>query len=159
MTWSILVSSDDENGFMDSALQHEFIANSGSNTDASLVLDVFSKSSHVEWPSFPWDSNESSLNEWEYQRRVILEEFPIEDPSQITSWLMKLLNKYVDLEKDFKARVIKSKERDDSKGAATIPNYAECHVSAYKDLVVHDMQNRAERVESMVKKILSKLRY
>jgi hypothetical protein len=142
---------------MEAALQHEFMINDDSAAEKGSVLDGFPRSSHVEWPSFPWDSKESSLNDWEYQRRVLIEEFPVESPSQIVSWLSNLLKMYVNLEKDFVARIAKSKQRDDTKGAATIPDFAEFHVPVDNDPVVKEAHENLEKTEAMVNTILSKL--
>jgi hypothetical protein len=162
LTWLILVTSDDENGYVNVALQHEFLGANQSNTGsedvtpASLKLTEDSNQVAVEWPSFPWDRNESSINEWAYQRSLLLEEFPIDSPMELTTWLTNLLDKFVALEHDFARRVVKCKRRDDNRGSEIIPGYADSHVSFDADPVVVDVLERAERTEAIVKAMLTK---
>jgi hypothetical protein len=110
-------------------------------------------SEKVEWPAFPWDRKD--LNEWHYQRSLLLEEFPAD--SNVSTWLEQLLRTLVTLEKDFARRIHKCKHRDDTRGAQTIPGYAQAHVAADKDLVIVESARMAEKVDSAVAEVLGKL--
>jgi hypothetical protein len=156
LTWAVLVRKDDEKGSLKSALDREFIMDQ--NTDNTPFEEIFSgPSSSVSWPSFPWSTNEADLNEWEYQKIILLNEFPIDDESQINPWLENGLNKLVSLENDFAFRVANCKRRDDTRGCASIPGYAKSHVAADVDPVVTEVLETAGKTEALVKDILAKL--
>lgn len=106
----------------------------------------------VEWPVFPWDTNRQE--EWDYQRSLLLDEFPVN--SNISAWLEKLLKMLVILEFDFTRRIHRSKSRDDSRGAQTIPGYQESHVPADKDPVIIESRREAEKIEQLVSEVLKK---
>jgi hypothetical protein len=144
--------------------------NNNDNSNSDILTDFVSPC----WPTFPWDPNELSRKEWEYQRHVLLEEFPMDDDTTTTTttttttknnnnnnsmvhWLKELLEKYVQLEQDFASRVAKSKARDDEKGAATIPGYADSHVSSNNDPIVRQVQARAKEIDDTVKTLLEKI--
>jgi hypothetical protein len=118
-------------------------------------LPLFDPTEKVEWPDFPWDRKEFS--EWEYQRSLLMEEFPPPVDSNIPKWLEQLLMTLVTLEKDYARRIHKSKSRDDSRGGKTIPGYAQAHVAADKDPVIFDARRMVENVESSVSDILGRL--
>ena len=107
----------------------------------------------MEWPAFPWDT--ASNDEWEYQRSLLLEEFPVD--SNISTWLEQLLKRLVELEKDFARRIHKSKSRDDTRGANTIPGYAQSHVAADKDPVIAESSRSADNIETVVSEVLRKI--
>ena len=70
-------------------------------------------------------------------------------------WFEDVLLKLVALEKDYARRIHVSKARDDSRGAKTIPGYAQAHVPAEKDPVVLEAQAYAEQIDSSVTDILT----
>lgn len=154
LTWVILVTSDDENGFVDVAIRHEFLDGSQA---APILKPPVDYAATVEWAHFPWDTEQSNENEWNYQRGLLLEEFPMQDPSKPLNWLKELLNKHIELEKDYALRVAKCKRRDNMRGVAIIPGYAESHVAADEDPVVVDVQKKAEATESFIQQFLAKL--
>jgi Domain of unknown function (DUF4954) len=136
-----------------SIIKNEF----GTPQTDDLPLEMLWNFHSVRWPSFPWDEEEALAKEWNYQRGVILEEFPISDAGDAMSWLNNLLENCVYLEQDFASRVAKSKARDDTKGSATIPGYAESHVQSENDAVVVEAQLEARQVVDGVQKLLAAL--
>jgi hypothetical protein len=128
------------------ALEHEL----ADTTSLNPIVDV-NPMAKVEWPTFPWDMK--GTNEWDYQKQLLLELFPLDQNSSL--WLEDALLKLVALETDFSRRIHKSKQRDDSRGAKTIPGYALAHVSADKDPVILEAQATVEHVDSAVADILT----
>jgi hypothetical protein len=151
------VTNDDENGVIDVALKHEFFdeANQSNGRTKRQPVD---HSLSVRWPSFPWDKEEMNQNEWNYQRELILEEFPVMDLSRPVTWLKDLLNRLLDLEKVYAIRVARCKRRDDVRGKAIIPGYSDSHVAADDDEVILDVQKTVERNEDFISQLCSKLR-
>ena len=121
---------------------------------------LFNPIENVEWPTFPWDNQKKAVigidNEWEYQRSLLLEEFPFNN-ANISSWFENLFQNLITLENDFAHRIHKCKSRDDSRGAATIPGYSQAHVPADMDPVIVDAKRRASHVETTVSKLLESL--
>jgi hypothetical protein len=142
----------DMSSFLFRAVQDEFMT----KQTTSIIFSVLS-STAVEWPSVPWDVNDSSNNEWEYQRNILLEEFPNKEMMYDVAWLRLLLEKLQNLENNFAERVAKSKRRDDTRGAATIPGYAGNHVAAELDSVIIDAKKKAEETEQFVQKFLNRI--
>eukprot|EP00934_Nitzschia_sp_Nitz4_P003485 Nitzschia sp. Nitz4//scaffold9_size221794//82636//84690//NITZ4_001341-RA/size221794-processed-gene-0.323-mRNA-1//-1//CDS//3329560986//3475//frame0 len=117
-------------------------------TSSSIVRT--NPNSKVNWPEYPWETKLS--NEWEFQRSLLLEYFPIK--GDIASWLESTLRQLVTLEGDFANRVYKSKSRDDTRGANTIPGYAHSHIAAENDKVIDAARIAADKVRSDVTAIL-----
>ena len=157
LAWVLLVTNDDENGVIDVALKHEFF-DEACESDSRTKRRPVDYSLPVQWPSFPWDEEEMNQNEWNYQRELILEEFPLVDQSRPVTWLKDLLNRLIDLEKVYAIRVAKCKRRDDVRGKAIIPGYSDSHVAADDDEVVLDVQKTVERNEDFISQLCSKLR-
>ena len=150
LAWIRRVSSENSGGIVDvNAIHYELLGRQ------NRPLTMPNPTQHVEWPSFPWDEKDFG-DEWEYQRSLVLEEFPFDNTS-ISDWLEKLLSTLVTLENDFSRRIHKCKARDDSRGEATIPGYAQAHVLADKDPVIIDAKRRASAVEGAVSKILGSI--
>jgi hypothetical protein len=108
----------------------------------------------VDWPASPWDMK--GEDEWDYQRMLLEEEFPMTS-STVLSWVEDLLKRLVHLETDFASRVHKSKSRDDTRGAKTIPGYAKSHVSADEDPVIIEARKSADEIEAAVANLLRRL--
>jgi hypothetical protein len=169
LSWTSLVTTDVENGAIEIALQHEFFLAPHQPVVRSHMIAPESvtrtkdddhnnaTATKIEWPSFPWDENESSIKEWSYQREVLLEEFPMDSFTELTSWLSSCLTTLVTLEHDFAMRVAKCKSRDDTRGAGIIPGYADSHVYANVDPVVVDVLENAKRTEAVVQALLKKI--
>jgi len=157
-------------------LEGEFAKHSGDNDVASYDGSAFSiseqtdasfsnKDPAVEWPSFPWESNgeNSSVqqqHEWKYQQRLLLEEFPVTNSESIgdLSWIQRLLDHLLFLEKDFCQRIAKCKQRDDTRGAAVVPGYSDSHVMAENDPVVVDAKEQLKATETKINMIIAKIR-
>ena len=170
LTWlsesATLLGSDSKTDVYIPRIREEFrtVHGAGLTQNSSAV---------IEWPPFPWDvdndidSGDEQKQEWEYQRRTLMEEFPIhcdgnlDDDAElllVLPWIRNLLNKLIDLEKDFAERVAKSKRRDDTRGAAIIPGYTEFHVAAESDPVIVDVREKAKTTEQLVRKLLNKMK-
>ncbi|KAL3942366.1 MAG: hypothetical protein SGBAC_003432 [Bacillariaceae sp.] len=110
---------------------------------------------NVDWPPMPWDMK--GVDEWDYLKALLVEEFgvPSSDPM---AWMKDVLERLVHLESDFARRIHKSKARDDSRGAKTIPGYANAHIVADADPVIIDSRKNADDVKSMVASILGQPR-
>ena len=106
-------------------------------------------------------SQDSSWDkEWEYQRKLLVEEFPnSEDNGTVydVARIQTMLNKLVGLEKDFVERVAKSKGRDDVRGASIVPGYAKSHASAEMDPVVTEARRSLKTMEETVERVLTKM--
>ena len=107
--------------------------------------------SQVEWPTFPWEVKGAS--EWQFQKSLLLELFPLSQ--KVSLWLEDVLLLLVLLEKDMARRVRGSKQRDDTRGANTIPGYAKAHVSADKDPVTVEADVYAAHIASAVADVLT----
>jgi hypothetical protein len=59
------------------------------------------------------------------------------------------------LEEDHAKRVYKSKSRDDSRGASTVPGYKDSHIPAEKDSVVLAAKEEAGQVKEEVEMVLA----
>ncbi|OEU20586.1 hypothetical protein FRACYDRAFT_234217 [Fragilariopsis cylindrus CCMP1102] len=145
-------NNDEMSSFVFRAIQDEFMTK-----QTTTIISPVLSSTAVEWPSVPWDVNDSSNNEWEYQRNILLEEFSSKEVMKYdVAWLRLLLEKLQHLEYNFAERVAKSKRRDDVRGAATIPGYADNHVAAELDSVIIDAKKKAEETEQFVQNFLNK---
>lgn len=109
----------------------------------------------VFWPVFPWDVDQSSEAFWKSQRTLLMEEFPIGE--NFTLWVRDLLRQFLVLEKSFADRVYKCKQRDDSRGIATIPDYSSAHVLADQDPVIAGLRAELKRKNETVQDILEEL--
>jgi len=107
----------------------------------------------VSWPPLPWDDDDSSL--WSHQLAVLRAEFPVGHDS--VSWIVDLLQKLVVLQKDYSKRVCDCKARDDSRGAKTVPGYADSHIAAHDDPAVKAVQDETARITETVEKIVGTL--
>ena len=153
-------NGDDTSKSVSCAVQEEFGTRHATTTSPDI------SSSAVEWPSFPWDGYDDDSSdqqqEWGYQRNILLEEFPASNDDGITvyydiPWIRSLLNNLVSLEKDFAERVAKCKRRDDTRGAAIVPGYAESHVAAEIDPVIVDAQEKNETTKRIVEELLTRI--
>jgi hypothetical protein len=112
------------------------------------------------WGAMPWDeADESDL--WNYQRGLVLKEFPCRFNSTgsgvLLSWAKQLLQKLVGLEKDYADRVYQCKQRDDTRGAKTIPGYEDSHVAAEHDAVILTVRAACQQTQEAVQVLLSDL--
>ncbi len=130
------------------SLEKEFVI---SPETASFAED----SSNVEWPTFPWEGDEDQ--EWAYQRKLLVQEFPTDKKIRDTEWIRILLSNLLHLEKDLAERITKCKRRDDKRGAATVPGYADSHVLAEKDPVVIDAWEQLKTLEESIEIVLARL--
>jgi hypothetical protein len=111
----------------------------------------FDPLSTIEWPTFPWDMKGTS--EWEFQKALLVDMFPLNQ--KVSLWLEDVLLQLVSLEKDMTRRIRRSKQRDDIRGAKTIPGYSMAHVSADKDPVVIEADEYASHIDSAVADVLT----
>jgi hypothetical protein len=111
----------------------------------------FDPLSTIEWPTFPWDMKGTS--EWEFQKALLMDMFPLNQ--KVSLWLEDILLQLVSLEKDMTRRIRRSKQRDDIRGAKTIPGYSMAHVSADKDPVVIEADEYASHIDSAVADVLT----
>ena len=125
------------------------------SSDVSTA-SVVDESKAVGWPMFPWDDCGTSLL-WQSQRVTLLREYPKSKDENIGEWTMNLLGKFITIEKKFSERVRQCKQRDDSRGAATIPGYEESHVLVDQDAVVISVEYEIEQRKQDVKKLLQKI--
>jgi carbonic anhydrase/acetyltransferase-like protein (isoleucine patch superfamily) len=138
-----------KHGYSDERMVHmEF---SRRANEATVLVDPMKQ---VDWPIFPWEVQGS--NEWEYQRSLLLEEFPVASPN--VEWLIELLQRLVALETSFANRIYKCKKRDDTRGAQTIPGYAAAHFPAESDPVVVEAKSIAKETERTVIEVVDKTR-
>ena len=106
------------------------------------------------------NSSVQQQHEWKYQQRLLLEEFPVTNSESIgdLSWIQRLLDHLLFLEKDFCQRIAKCKQRDDTRGAAVVPGYSDSHVMAENDPVVVDAKEQLKATETKINMILAKIR-
>eukprot|EP00956_Cyclotella_meneghiniana_P001621 scaffold1800_cov87-Cyclotella_meneghiniana.AAC.7 len=110
----------------------------------------------VDWPILPWNeqSHADDVALWKHQHSVLLKEIPsIVDGSG--NILSQLLMKCIALEDDHAKRVYKSKSRDDSRGASTVPGYKDSHIPAEKDSVVLAARKEAAKVKEEAESVLA----
>jgi hypothetical protein len=111
----------------------------------------------VDWPVLPWnEASHSDADElWKHQHSVLMNELPsiLRGSNAKDNILSQLLQKCIALEDDHAKRVYKSKSRDDSRGASTVPGYKDSHISAEKDSVVLANNEEAESVRNDVKMV------
>ncbi|KAG7372910.1 protein of unknown function DUF4864 containing protein [Nitzschia inconspicua] len=133
--------------------------NNNSDINYDRFDDALRDGPSVEWPSFPWEEDDigTPMKEWDFQRYLLLEEFPLNSSDDVKTWIRTLLEQCVRMEQEFFRRVAKSKARDDVKGGATIPGYAESHVPSEQDPVVIKTRAAANEVDNSVKTILSRV--
>jgi hypothetical protein len=137
----------------DAILSERLIQMEFDNIDSShnKMIDPTSK---VEWPTIPWDTQKTE-SEWDYQKVLLVQEYPME--KTFLQWLEVLLKHLIELETDYAKRIHKSKSKDDTRGASTIPGYAQSHLSADQDPVIVKAREAAEQVEAQVNSILGKV--
>ncbi|CAB9508577.1 expressed unknown protein [Seminavis robusta] len=130
-------------------LKHEFSSVAAGHTVESV--DALYK--QVTWPLLPWETKTPS-ELWSYQKSLLLDEFPPMDSDNIFAWIARLLTKMADLEKVHAASILKSKKRDDQRGAKTVPGYAGCHTAAEDDPVIKEANQRANEIQVQVERIM-----
>lgn len=148
-------TKDGKNVSYDEALAHVGLINISVN--ALETTDPSHNS--VDWPVLPWNepSHADGAALWKHQHSVLLKEIPaIVDSS--ADILSRLLQKYIALEDDHAKRVFKSKSRDDSRGASTVPGYKDSHIPAEKDSVVLAAKKEAGRVKKEAEMVLAACR-
>ncbi|KAL7505261.1 hypothetical protein ACHAXN_002763 [Cyclotella atomus] len=148
---------DDKNVSYDDLLAHAGLV--GVNVN---VVDAAASScnSKVDWPVLPWNepSHANDAELWKHQHSVLLKEIPsivkggTNDNDNVLS---QLLQKCIALEDDHAKRVYKSKSRDDSRGASTVPGYKDSHIPAEKDSVVLAAKEEAGEVKKEVEMVLA----
>eukprot|EP00980_Cylindrotheca_fusiformis_P009723 scaffold2149_cov187-Cylindrotheca_fusiformis.AAC.1 len=144
-----LMNSEGADGIVpETALQAEL---SGKETVKTSHIDP---ANVIDWPQLPWDMK--GQDEWEFQRTLLLNDFPMQS-SNLLSWVEDLLKNLVQLESDYARRIHKSKSRDDSRGAKTIPGYAKAHISADEDPVIIEARKNADEIGTVVTTLLRKL--
>jgi hypothetical protein len=140
----------------------DFLANVPGELTSALFIAEFSNvkattqvadCSAVEWPEFPWQVEGSRL--WEFQRSLLMMEFHRD--TDWLDWARNLLQKLQQLELEYTANILKSKSRDDTRGAETIPGYTESHISAGDDVVIIDSQNEFDAMSETIVKLLSRM--
>mmetsp|Transcript_26444 Transcript_26444/g.29665 ORF Transcript_26444/g.29665 Transcript_26444/m.29665 type:complete len:719 (+) Transcript_26444:128-2284(+) len=141
----------DMKNFISLSLQDEFVTKQATIISSDVSLSA------VKWPSNPWGVNDSSRNEWEYRRNILLEEFADKEMTYDVTWLRSLLEKLQNLENNFAERVAKSKRRDDTRGTAINPGYTDYHIAAEFDQVVLDAKKKAEDTERFVQNFLNRI--
>ena len=129
------------------SLQQEFSSSGADRFSCDIVT-----ADEVEWPLFPWEATFSEEHLWNFQKAVLLEEFPLQ--GEVGIWISTLLKKLIDLEKDQAEKIYKCKKRDDQRGAQIIPGYASSHTPAETDAVIIEARKRADEIESLVKQCI-----
>ncbi|KAG7340265.1 protein of unknown function DUF4864 containing protein [Nitzschia inconspicua] len=166
LDWTTATVEDVDPSDFSNAVQEEFREKRNNNNDNNNKTydrfdDVLRDDPSVEWPSFPWEEEEldieTPMKEWDYQRYLLLEEFPLNRSDDVMTWITTLLEQCVHMEQEFARRVAKSKARDDVKGTETIPGYAESHVPSEQDPVVVKTRAAANEVDNSVQTILSRV--
>eukprot|EP00978_Attheya_sp_CCMP212_P009008 scaffold21210_cov53-Attheya_sp.AAC.1 len=117
-----------------------------------------STSSEVTWPVMPWEEGNDS---WKHECAIIRQEFlavsvPKSHKEKVDG-LRSLLVRFRELESSHAQKVFKSKKRDDLRGTATIPGYAQAHVLAEDDPVVKSTREMSRHMDSRIQKILTDL--
>mmetsp|Transcript_6579 Transcript_6579/g.7179 ORF Transcript_6579/g.7179 Transcript_6579/m.7179 type:complete len:665 (-) Transcript_6579:74-2068(-) len=115
-----------------------------SNRESEYLLPVIDLT-EPRWPVLPWEEEPNYL--WSHQKAVLFREFP-------SRKVAELLNKLLELEKDYAQRVQRSKNRDDTRGAQIIPGYRDSHVHADDDEVVKSVIEFSLSVEKNVQNVL-----
>ena len=143
--------------FLNSSSFIEEFWETSDRTQRLLTIDI-STLKRVDWPCFPWEETASfGKTEWEYQRLLLIHEYPISSTASVSKWTEQRLQDLVNLEKDFAARIFKCKKRDDTRGTMTIPGYGDAHVLAEKDPVIVSARKNASDVEKICEAIRKKL--
>jgi hypothetical protein len=127
----------------------------GEFSRSTAALQVYDFTAEPQWPILPWEDEEF----WNHQKAVLLQEFPrTSGESSWISWAADLLsNDLVTLEHDYAKRIYTSKQRDDSRGKETIPDYEESHVAAEDDGVIQAAKEQATEIELSVQAILARM--
>lgn len=134
-----------QSGKMDSsALQREFVGPEQTSTLSKATEATYKQ---VEWPLLPWETSISDQL-WQFQKNILLEEFPLK--GSVNNWVSSLLQALVKLEKAYADKIYQCKQRDDQRGAKTVPGYAASHKAAEIDPVVTEAKARAKEVENLV---------
>lgn len=119
--------------------------------------ELQTKSSQVSWPLLPWEE-ESHGNETKllmHKLYILTKELPSilqsTKENQIDSFAevgSKCLKKLIEIEENHARQVLRSKQRDDKRGKATVPGYSLAHVKAEDDKVVKLAQKQAKHIIS-----------
>lgn len=145
----VKLASSEKGLSMDDALRHV-----GLDGKLPAAVDATPSKPVVDWTVLPW--NEASHADadalWAHQHATLLRELPsiVGGGGSGASVLSELLQKCTALEDDHAKRVYKSKSRDDSRGAATVPGYKDVHIAAEKDSVVLAAKKEADEVRKDV---------
>ena len=84
---------------------------------------------------------------WEHQRQILVEEFGLESPAAGLRMLASMAVRV--------ARAVeRAREKDDTRGAKVIDDYAEVHPGAERDRVVRRAWEEASRIEDDVENLL-----
>jgi len=139
-----------EQAFSNSSNCNNTVDNSNSNNNQSPI----------EWPEFPWDTDQSPERFWQEQRTLLETEFPRHNVDTSTAdWARRLLSgTFLELERAWADRVYQCKRRDDARGRATVPGYEAAHVSAEDDPVIANVRNELRAKEENVELLLYELR-
>eukprot|EP00978_Attheya_sp_CCMP212_P032071 scaffold123562_cov41-Attheya_sp.AAC.1 len=124
-----------------------------------LMGDEASTSSEVTtWPVMPWEEGNDS---WRHECAIIRQDFMAVSVPKLhkerVDGLQSLLVRFRKLEASHAQKVFKSKKRDDIRGTATIPGYAQAHVLAEDDPVVKSTREMSRHMDSQIQKILTDL--
>lgn len=108
-----------------------------------------------DWAPFPWD--EDASQDSMYRRALCVSEFPFHNNIPPKVWIRQGLERLRQLETDFCQAVYTSKARDDSRGAAIIPQYEAAHVAAGDDPVIHRTRKELQTLQEQLDKLLAQL--
>mmetsp|Transcript_4374 Transcript_4374/g.12046 ORF Transcript_4374/g.12046 Transcript_4374/m.12046 type:complete len:827 (-) Transcript_4374:45-2525(-) len=122
-----------------------------------------------EWPDTPWDSD--AQHTWNFQKFVLVKEFELGDYAEsghvARAAMANLLHERLQkLEQHYVAAVIKSKHRDDKRGATVIPDYNNgSHVlvattendEQQQDKVIRHVQQEAQLCRARAEKVIALL--
>jgi len=113
----------------------------------------------VNWPVLPWNEASHADAEalWKHQHSMLLKELPSilsnGGNNNSNTIISELLQKCIALEDDHAKRVYKSKSRDDTRGANTVPGYEDVHIPAEKDSVVLAAKKEAHEVRNDIRSV------
>ncbi len=88
--------------------------------------------------------------EWEYQRRLLAEEFAVIDP--VEGLCALVAGAY-----QFATDCERAREKDDTRGAKVIDDYAEIHPTVDRDRVVRQAREEADRLRDEIAELLANL--
>lgn len=146
--YSFLVASKSTKvGALEDALAREF-----SNPLTPMKVQ---SGDDVCWPIYPWDADQSPEAFWRTQRAILIKEFPM--GKGLVAWARDLLKQLIVLETAYAKAVYICKQRDDARGAATIPHYEVGHVLADRDPVLTALRMELENKKATVVTLLQEL--